>query len=71
MSNYVTLVGAEEVQRAASRMAAASEEMQRAASTISFALEQHQRSLDDWLNRLDGILQDRIHEVRLISHDQS
>lgn len=71
MSNYITLLGAEDVQRASNRMTAAAEEMQRAASTISFALEQHQRALEDWLNRLDGILQDRIHEVRLINHDPS
>lgn len=52
---YVTLLGAEQVQSAASTMARAAEDMNRAASTISAAFEQHQRFMDDWLQRLEDI----------------
>ena len=63
MGQYVTLVGAEEVSRAASRMASAAEEMNRAASYLESVLERHQRFLDDWLTRLDGMLQDRTSDL--------
>lgn len=65
MTQYVTLVGAEDVARAASRMQSAADQMSSAASTISSALEQHQRFMDDWLQRLDGTLADRIHDFRV------
>lgn len=61
---YVTLMGAEDVSRAGGRMADAAGEMQRAASTISYALEAHQRFLEDWLNQLNGILEDRLSDYR-------
>lgn len=64
MSSYVTLLGAEQVQSAASQMTRAADEMQRAASSISYALEQHQRFLDEWLNRLSGLMEDRISDYR-------
>jgi len=52
---YITLLGSEQVQSAASTMARAAEDMNRAASSISAALESHQRFLDDWLSRLEDI----------------
>lgn len=63
MAEYVTLLGAEEVSRAASRMLDAADQMSRAASNFASAAEQHQRFLDDWLNRLDGTLSDRISDL--------
>lgn len=63
MSNYVTLMGAEEVSRAGSRMQDAASTMQGAASNIAYALEQHQRFLDDWLARLNDTLTDRISDL--------
>lgn len=62
MAEYVHLVGAEEVSRAAASMRNAAEEMQRAATNIEATLDQHHRFLDDWLSRLDATLQDRIHD---------
>lgn len=53
----VYLVGAEEVGSAAGRMVSAATDMQRAAGNISYALEQHQRFLDDWLSRLQTLLE--------------
>lgn len=53
MSQYITLMGAEEVSSAGSRMVSAAHEMQSAASSFNYALEMHQRFLDDWLNRFE------------------
>ena len=63
MSNYVNLLGAEDVSRAGSRMSDAASEMSRAASSIAHSLECHQRFMDDWLARLDATLQDRISDL--------
>lgn len=63
MADYVTLVGAEEVSRAASRMASAAQEMRDAAGNFQDILHQHQRFMDDWLTRLDGTLSDRISDL--------
>ena len=57
-TQYVTLMGSEQVQSAANRMVSASEEMRRAASTIDEALSRHQRFLEDWLQRYETILTD-------------
>jgi hypothetical protein len=59
MADYITLLGAEEVSRAASNMSSAAADMQRAASTMQSAFDQQERFMNDWLSRLDGILQDR------------
>lgn len=63
MSQYVTLLGAEEVSRAASRMQSAADAMSSAASNLDSILERHQRFMDDWLSRLDGTLSDRISDL--------
>lgn len=55
--SYITLLGSEQVQSAANTMRSAAEEMQRAASETGYALERHQRFMDDWLSRLEAILQ--------------
>jgi len=63
MSQYVTLLGAEEVSRAARNMQNAADTMIDAVRNLSGVMEQHQRFLDDWLIRLDGTLQDRTHDL--------
>jgi hypothetical protein len=63
MAEYITLVGAEDVSRAASRMQSAAEEMSRAAMNIQAALEGHQRFLDDFISRFDATLTDRISDL--------
>jgi hypothetical protein len=63
MSNYVTLVGAEEVSRAGARMQDAAASMVGASGDLAYALEQHQRFLDDWLDRLSATLSDRISDL--------
>ena len=63
MAEYVHLIGAEDVRSAGLTMRSAADEMSRAASSISHSLECHQRFLDDWLSRIDGVLQDRVHDL--------
>ena len=55
----VTLVGAEEVQRAASRISEAASTMSQAAATIDEALSRQRVFLDEWLMRLDRLLAER------------
>lgn len=63
MAEYVHLVGAEEVSRAASSMRAAADDMIRAASSISEALDRHQSFLTEWLANLDATLSDRVSDL--------
>lgn len=56
MTEYVYLVGAEQIQQAASTMAAAAHATQSAAASIAFALGQHRAFLDEWLARFDEVL---------------
>ena len=57
MAEYITLMGAEQVQSAANTMRSAADEMRRAASEIGYALESHQRFMDDWLARFSQIME--------------
>lgn len=60
MADYITLIGAETVQRAARTMSGAADNIQRAASHMESAMESHQRFMNDWLDRLQQVLeQDR------------
>ena len=56
MSEYMHLVGAEQVQTAANSMRSAAEEMQSAARNIEGSLERHRRWADDWLQTFEKIL---------------
>lgn len=53
----VHLIGSEHVSRAGDQMASAASTMSSAASSIAHSLEQHQRFLDDWLMRLEAVLE--------------
>jgi hypothetical protein len=56
MADYVTLLGAEQVQSAAHTMQAAAVDMTRAAGTIDWALNRNQQFMDDWLMRFEQAL---------------
>lgn len=56
---HVTLMGAEEVSRAASRMQQAATDMQRAADSIEHALYQFAQRMDDWVGRLEQLSAER------------
>jgi len=55
-SDHVTLIGTEDVQRAANRIDTAAETMRCAASQIDEALQRHQRFLDEWLQGFERVL---------------
>lgn len=57
MADYVTLLGSEEVSRAGYSMRDAAQTMNSAASQMQSAFEQHQRFMDDWLIRLQEVLE--------------
>lgn len=54
---YVTLMGAEDVRAAGNRMAAAADTMRSAASSIDDSLTRHQNFLDQWLARLEAVME--------------
>ena len=56
MVDYVTLVGAEAVQRAANTMLSAAETMNRASENLDDALHRHRLFMDDWLQRLEAVI---------------
>lgn len=51
MSEYIHLIGAEDVQRAGRSIASAAETMNWAAGYLDETLQRHQRFMDDWLER--------------------
>ena len=59
MADYVTLMGAEDVRRAAHEMTSAAQIMASAASSIEYSLRQHQQFLDGWLSQLELLMTTR------------
>lgn len=57
MTEFVTLLGAEDVKRASSNMTAAADRMSRAAGQIDAALQNHERFLTEWLVKFDELLE--------------
>ena len=58
MTEFMHLVGAESVQRAASTISSAAEQMQRAASQISVDVDRLNRLQQDFLVSLEQIIND-------------
>lgn len=56
MSEYITLLGAEEVASAARSMSSAADRMRDAASEFDSAMARHRDFLDDWLARFEKIV---------------
>jgi hypothetical protein len=57
MADYVTLLGAEQMQSAANRIASAADQFSRAVSNMDDSLERHRRWQDEWLDRLQSMLE--------------
>ena len=57
MTEYIHLAGAEDVRTAANRMVHAAELMQRAVDNFDGALFRHQQFMDNWLERLQQVLE--------------
>ncbi len=53
----IYLMGSEDVRSAANTMRSAAEEMSRAANYINESLTQQQRFMDDWLQRLQSVME--------------
>lgn len=64
MAEYITLIGTEEVRRAGGEMGRAAQAMLNAASTFDSALDRHHRFMDDWLLRLEQLLDRHVAEMR-------
>ena len=58
MADYITLMGSEDVSRAGRNMQSAAEQMSRAASSIEDSLFRHRQFLDDWIQRLESVMQE-------------
>ena len=56
--DYITLLGAEQVQDAANVMRKAAETFGSAVGSQHYNLEQHQRFMDDWLQRFQQVLEE-------------
>lgn len=63
MGDYVTLLGAESVQRAGSTIRSAAGTMQQAANNMYDAFDRHQRFLDDWLARFEAVVDKLVKQV--------
>ena len=57
MSDYITLMGSEDVSRAGHNMVAAGSDMNRAASSMSEAFHRHEQFLTDWLYEFREIVE--------------
>ena len=53
MSDYITLLGAENVASAGHRMAGAAQDMERAATSISETFNRFTRVMDDYVGRIE------------------
>lgn len=57
MSDYITLLGAEDVKKSGHEMSSAAHEMQRSIGYLDDVLNRHQRFMDDWLQRFEAVLE--------------
>ena len=60
MTEYIHLIGTEDVRAAGSRMQSAAQDMRSAAGSFEDTLHRQRMFLDDWLNRLENILQEAL-----------
>ena len=60
MTEFVHLIGAEDVRSAGSAMRAAAEGMKCATALIEDSLQRHRMFLDDWLLRLENIIKKEV-----------
>lgn len=56
MADYVTLLGAEQVQNAGRAMREAADSMIRSAAEFDASLRRHEQFLEDWLTRFESAI---------------
>jgi hypothetical protein len=61
MADYVTLLGAEQVQSAGHNMKDAADSMLRAAGIFDRTLHEHRMFMEDWLARFEQVLANHHH----------
>jgi len=66
MTEFIHLIGTEDVQRAGNNMRAAAEQMTRAANTIDEALRQHQGFMNEWIDRVEAVFQKTMKDLEEI-----
>jgi hypothetical protein len=59
VSEYITLLGAEQIQDAANRINEAAETIRQAAGSLDDTFRQHRCFMDDWLDRLRAMFDER------------
>ena len=64
MSGYITLMGAEQVERAASRIAQAAETFDRAVGRLEDLHRLQQIAMEDWLVRLRLVLERELEDEK-------
>lgn len=57
MSEYIHLIGADDVRAAGHQMASAANDMNRAVGNFESVFFQHQRFMDDWLQRFESAIE--------------
>lgn len=57
MSDYITLLGAEDVKNASHRMMEAADGMKRSADHIESTLQNHARFMEEWLSQFEKVLE--------------
>jgi hypothetical protein len=60
MSDYIRLIGTEDVESAGANMLSAAQDMYKAANSFEDSLYSHRQFMDEWLGRLQQILEDNI-----------
>lgn len=64
MSEFIHLLGADDVSRAGSRIQNAANDMIRAASSIDDSLHRQRIFIDDWLMRLETLFQEQTSNLK-------
>jgi hypothetical protein len=58
MTEYIHLIGADDVRSAGHTISSAAQDMKRAAGEIGYALERHERFLQNWLQDFAAIVEE-------------
>jgi len=59
MTEYITILGTEDITRAGCNMISAATDISRAAALIDESLQRHRIFLDEWLARFENLLSEK------------
>lgn len=66
MSDYITLLGADDVRSGGYAMERAAADINRAAGNFEAVFERHHRFMEDWLQRFEAVVQD----VKILTQEE-